>query len=332
MKLKTDPVKIKSKGHFSLKVLNSSGEEVVEKSLEACKNTVTYNGAYRMLFQDRLFESFRIAIGTGTTEITRSSISLNAVDSYTPGSVGTSRLGNETDNGDGTSTLTQTRTLSFGLGALSGTYSEVGLYDGTDFIAGQLIKDELGNPTTITILPDEELIVTYTMEIVFPNGEQGTAPVLGTGTVTTPEGSSTWTVYGQPLFCDYSINASSKALRTDGSGRYFVQNADGTSAQGVVSSGTLFNAAKSHDGSGNVTLTTASFTSAPSDFTNASLVYFVPGTFAAGPAATEMVDPATKRQKSGNNSSAFCVVEFSPALVKSSDRSFSVQVEVNYTV
>lgn len=52
----------------------------------------------------------------------------------------------------------------FPTGALNGNYSEIGFFSATSggsMFSRALIKDEFGNPTTITILPTEQLTVTY---------------------------------------------------------------------------------------------------------------------------------------------------------------------------
>lgn len=64
------------------------------------------------------------------------------------------------------------REFQFGVGAAAGTLSELGLTNnsGTEAYTRALIKDEGGNPATITVLPDELLIVTYERR-VYPHTE-----------------------------------------------------------------------------------------------------------------------------------------------------------------
>lgn len=67
-----------------------------------------------------------------------------------------------------------TYTFNFGLGNVVGNIAEIGLFDSStpqsgDMWSRALITDELGNPTTITLLADEQLIVTYQCRCYPPN-------------------------------------------------------------------------------------------------------------------------------------------------------------------
>lgn len=77
--------------------------------------------------------------------------------------------------------------MTFPIGALSGNYTEIGLYsnDGTLF-SRALIKDSGGNPTTLTILATEELHVTYKLRLYPPMTDvTGTFDMTYNGTPTT---------------------------------------------------------------------------------------------------------------------------------------------------
>ena len=71
------------------------------------------------------------------------------------------------------------RTFRFNVGELSGNYSEVGvgwgIGGGGNSIAGlfsrALIKDALGNPTTITVSADQVLDVSYTLKLYPPQND-----------------------------------------------------------------------------------------------------------------------------------------------------------------
>lgn len=61
------------------------------------------------------------------------------------------------------------RTYRFGPGVADGNLSEVGVgYNSTNLFSRALILDSLGNPTTITVLPDETLDVSYQKRIYTP--------------------------------------------------------------------------------------------------------------------------------------------------------------------
>lgn len=80
------------------------------------------------------------------------------------------------------------RTYRFDVGALNGNYSEVGVGWGiggggnsiTGLFSRALIKDALGNPTTITVSADQVLDVSYTLKLYPPQSDiTGTITLSG---------------------------------------------------------------------------------------------------------------------------------------------------------
>lgn len=66
---------------------------------------------------------------------------------------------------------THTGEYTFPLGGAEGNLSEIGIgsaNDGTQLFSRALIKDAMGDPTTITVLSNEILIVTYTLTVYPP--------------------------------------------------------------------------------------------------------------------------------------------------------------------
>ena len=62
-------------------------------------------------------------------------------------------------------------TYDFAVGAAAGNLSEIGVgYDTTSMFSRALIKDGAGDPTTITVLADEVLRVTYEVRVNVPTG------------------------------------------------------------------------------------------------------------------------------------------------------------------
>ena len=328
--INTTPIKMPSRGYYSLSKVDSEGNprpEGCPKNIT--DNVITYEGAYNSLLQDGIFGELYCAMGTGTVERTRSSTSLDIAVSGRTGYVRASRAGNEVDNADGTSTITLVRELAFGLGSKVGTFSEVGLYTGEvtgTFIAGQLIKDEFGNPTTVTVLSDEQLVVTYTLEWTVPNGEE-TTPVIGTGTVTTPEGSSTYKIYSMPYFGQYGIGGEDSRPRL-GSNRCFAQNTAGTVGKSFPSSSRWTD---SHDGAGTVTRQSGLFAAAPSDFTLGEIRFIASGGDGWS-SSEERFDDVTKKSISNNYATYPLIVEFTPPLIKTSDMSLSIQFSQTFLV
>lgn len=329
--IKTAPISLGSNGYYSLNVYKADGTEVVEKRIEDSGNVVTYEGAYQLFFGNNvMFSTMYANIGTGTSELTRTSVGLGNRFSAISSGADVGRAGNEVDNGDGTSTLTLTRTMSFSLGATTGTFSEVGIStssNGSGFIAGQLIKDEFGNPTTITVLSDEQLKVTYTLELTVPNAEQG-AKLIGTGSVTTPEGPVNYSVYAQPYFADYPIGKASTATRNTTRGMIYVRSAPTGNSQSYDVGTDSY----SHNGSGVVTWTSAGGTVPPSGFSNTSIKYHLAGFAGSTGDSWTGVDPVTRLVASDGTPSIPVLVEYDTPINKDSTRSYKCQIEVVYNI
>ena len=64
------------------------------------------------------------------------------------------------------------RTYTFALGAVVGNVTELGVYDTSSIlITRALVKDELGNPTAISVTAEEQLIVIYELRKYPPSGD-----------------------------------------------------------------------------------------------------------------------------------------------------------------
>lgn len=76
-------------------------------------------------------------------------------------------------------------TYTFNVGAVSGNLSEVGIFTPSSVMwSRSLIKDSNGNPTTISILPTEQLKVVYTLVRYLPSEKTGTVSISVNGTPT----------------------------------------------------------------------------------------------------------------------------------------------------
>lgn len=330
--MRTNEIKLTSKGFFALSVLNKDGQPVPEKTITKSNNVVTYDGAFDMFFGTGMFAVMYAVIGTGTTEITRDAHELTSRFPATSGGGSVSRDGNEIDNGDGTSTLTLTRTMSFNMGDTVGTFSEVGISrssNGSNLIAGQLIKDEFGNPTTITVLADEQLVVSYTLEITVPNGATAEAPLVASGIVTTPEGDVGYEIFTQPFFCQYAVNNASKDIRLNkiNGSAAFAGNSGVTENTANVSTPQVV-----HNGQGVVTVTLGSGTVSPSAFNMSEIVYQAIGGAINNSTTYNNVDPVTKRVPNHEMSYHVVVVKFTPGILKDSTRSFKNTIELVYSI
>lgn len=308
------------KGYYSLKKLNARGDTVDEGSIKTVNNTVSTAGAISILSGGQMLFSTRSRVGTGTTELTANSPDLTSPVATYSGLGNTSRAGSETDNGDGTSTLVLTREMAFPLGALVGTFSEVGIYYGSVYIAGQLIKDEFGNPTTITVLADEQLVITYTLEWTVPNK----STLLATGTLTDAASNTyNYELWGQPYFRDYLVGSTNTAVR-NGAGASRWYSADGTHGGALVSS-----TINSSSASGNTfTRTVSTGTIPPNGNTFENACFF---SFGEGTGSSLNLEGGVTAPSSGA-SAAPVVMKLLTPMTKTDQESFSLTVSVEYTL
>ena len=178
------------KGGYSLRVFKEDGAEVKEKYIPFVQNVVTNFGIVHEVFDRLLDGRVKVIVGTGTNSITQTSTGLGSRLLGTDSTNESATSLTHADNGNGTVTSTGVFNRSFAIGDFNGeSISEVGLEEGfsSDFVAGQLIKDSGGSPTTITILSDEQLIVEYVIEVTswFTRQELATLNVTVNGVTTT---------------------------------------------------------------------------------------------------------------------------------------------------
>ena len=321
-----------AKGRYGLSILDKNGEIKKEKSIDNNSNVVTYEGAFQILLSIGIFNNNYAAIGTGTTEIVRTASSLGMESSGRTAGVTASRAGNEIDNGDGTSTVTLSRTLTFSLGSKVGTFSEVGLYtssSGGTFIAGQLIKDEFGIPTTITVLSDEQLVVTYILEWTVPNNSQ----LIGSGSVVDSSSNSyDYEFYAQPYFGDYAINDSGERFRYKANPSFtelVIRPADGITSLGIA-----FNCGAnwsfSHNGTGTATASMNSDTLSPSSVSFTDAVYIGLSFLAGENTNADILDLATTLGKRTDSEAVLAYLKFINPISKTTSQSF--QIGASFTI
>jgi len=330
-------INMSSKGKFSICVLDKDGKVKKEKSIGNTLNVVTYEGAYTALIKtyDSVYGVYYANMGTGTTELTRSSTSLGSAVSGNSSTDSVERPGSEIDNLDGTSTLTLSRTFSFTLGSKVGTFSEVGVFDGSVLIAGQLIKDEFGSPTTITVLSDEQLVVTYILEWIVPNKSQ----LIGTGTLT-DENSNTYEyeVYSQPYFTEYTLNDSNKVTRynansstSDEIGFYAADGLTSLYDTGDLGDGFYNNVV--HDGLGTVTFTTNAEVFSPSQGAWTGLTYLSFYSVSSNVSTAAGVDDIVTNTAPSTSYSRYpLLLKFVDPLSKTSSQSFEITASFTVTL
>lgn len=330
--LKTE---IKARGFISLCV-KKDGELVPNKTINRSKNVITDLGAQHLAISDGDRASpgessvwSHIKVGTGTVERVTSSTDLGQPlpATATTSSIYTTHPSEYllSDNGDGTSTFSFDYVGAFAIGAIDATISEVGIFDYNVLLAGQLIKDEQGNPTTVTVLPDEELIVTYTIELTVPNAPH----VIGTGTALIGGQSVGYTIYAPSYFPNISNSSYSYAwegglVRVSSSGalpkRVRLYNSAG---QYLVE----FAATRSRSVSGasaSITQDTAIFSSSLGEITDIKYIgfgsYYAIDMSRAGMVATDA------------EIAPYAVLVFDSPVTKSSAETLSVKITVTGTV
>lgn len=150
------------KGIIKMEVRRPDGS--LKQSLEF-ENLITNAGLDR-LFTNSDFMQY-VFVGSGSTPPTTSDTKMeSAVANLARGTA------SATSDGSPTYGVNLINTYAFGQGAAAGNLTEIGLsYTNlSSYILNTraLIVDGLGNPTTITVLSDEYLTVTYTLKLI-PN-------------------------------------------------------------------------------------------------------------------------------------------------------------------
>ena len=305
-------------GSYSLRVFDCYGQEVKEKYIPFVQNTVTNEGLSSFVFNTNnyFFQQTEIAVGTGTNTISKTSTGLGnqiAVTSTTT-NIENENLLNHTDNGDGTVTTKAVFSLSFDIGTFGGdTISEVGLNNGesfqSGFFAGQLIKDQNGNPTTITILSTEELIVEYVIEVT----SWFTAQSVASGTVTVNGVTSNYTLNVNPWLRNSDLSAGSSSTSiTRSSGQLVFFDSTKNSLFSVDFSNNVWTI------SSGVATYSINYTAAPSSFASNDLKYVVIGSSFSSNDPTNIFDYPF-------------VLEFGTPIEKTSSQAMTIDLSIDIT-
>ncbi len=171
-------IKTKVQGFYKLdavKIIN--GKEFKRPLTGWFPNLITDSGL-DALAADRNY-LYKIAVGTGSTAPTVSDIALETQIASTTTGV------SETNTVNSTSPyyISYIRTKRFAEGVAAGNLSEVGVIDySSALFSRSLILDSVGNPTTITILSDEYLDVTYEFRY-YPYESDVTGTIVFTGNI-----------------------------------------------------------------------------------------------------------------------------------------------------
>ncbi len=235
--------------------LDAAGEEVGRRNLAPWQSNLITNSGMEQLKTGAETVRNYCHVGTGS-----------AVPAFTDTVLQTWRASTNTLNGAEARGLVVTpayyyyarRVYRFATGAASGNLSEVGLAaagsSSSALFARALIRDSGGNPTTITVLPDEVLDVTYEVRVYVDTADVSGSVVLGGVTYTTTcrramlEGSNPYTnrfLQGQWFQSNFSNESGTMVYtgtlgpvtgKPSGTEGINVYNAGGTTAAGPAGS------------------------------------------------------------------------------------------------
>lgn len=153
-----------------------------------------------------------IAVGTGTSTPIATQTALDALVAYTTTTTGSDVSGQDLTN----LFMYLRRTYRFGAGVAAGNLTEIGAgWSSTSMFSRTLIKDGGGNPTTITVLSDEYLDVTYELRVYWPTTDTTTVlNISGTNYTITgrPDLVGSWgSSGGLPSFWGVGVNNANYA-------------------------------------------------------------------------------------------------------------------------
>ena len=156
MKIVT-PMRVGLSGRFcEIKARKKTGKERILSS--GFSNLILDSGLDNGATEDVL-DVCAVGNGTSQPEVSQSSLDSLVASTSTVSSISSEALfDEENDVYGGFKDLEYT----FAEGQAEGNLSEIGIgWTGNDLFSRELIRDENGDPTTITVLSDEELVVTY---------------------------------------------------------------------------------------------------------------------------------------------------------------------------
>lgn len=186
-------------GRFILEKLKTDADG---KPIEASRirvaefdNIITNQGLNRIGTAGDWLSAIQVGSGSATPQATDTGLQAYIA--------GTTTLQGTAANSQSTPPYYTTRTVTrrFASGAAAGNLSEVGIgwaATGSALFSRALILDGLGNPTTITVLSDEVLDVTYQLRI-YPaaSDASGSVTIAGVGSISTTTRASNVTNAGQ---------------------------------------------------------------------------------------------------------------------------------------
>lgn len=162
--------------YITAKVTNKKGEVKYENTF---KNLILDNGMNKIASQSSEIDHLivRCNVGTGTGAPSEGQTGLTGTVIATQIADGSVVSGNSGGTPDWYHY--RRRTYRFNEGAAAGNLTEIGFSSGvnSNYFSRQLFKDEFGSPTTVTVLSDEFLTITYEVRY-YPNMTDVTDSVM----------------------------------------------------------------------------------------------------------------------------------------------------------
>lgn len=171
-------------GMFSVSKIMPSGDIVVVSPLQ--DNLITNFGLDSLAGPSVFMGAVQVGTGTATPAFTDTSLGARlagkAIDAAPTWSFN-----------QGTGVGTVTGTFTFPVGSATGNLTEIGLSATTsgNVCTRALFKDAGGNPTTIPVASDEQLLITYIVTITYS--------LTSTSSVTDPSSGTTYTMSFLPV-------------------------------------------------------------------------------------------------------------------------------------
>lgn len=159
-----------TKGKYSVVTKNGITGETVKDKCFSVNNTVTLSGKdwfFRLnsLQGNGTYGALQVGFGSGVSEVIESDTNLGGT-TVIKGAASVPVAPEVVDAQNNLAKVTFKRTAVFSPGEAVGTFGQVGLFSsGSTLVAGQVLRDLQGQPTTVTFLAIEEVTVTYEVEV-----------------------------------------------------------------------------------------------------------------------------------------------------------------------
>lgn len=209
------------KGRVTRMIARENGEIVKDYSNDKNNNLLLDDGLDQLKNRYLVNMLDTCLLGTGTSEPQVTDVMSDIQNAVTTGSTVTvdNTVGNTdlhgtiplTDVGDSPFSILYRKTFLFQEGDLDGDYSEIGIaggrYSYSTLLSRLLIRDETGDPMTITIPSTQSFEVTYELEMTLEPSMTGTDPA-GVSFSSDPDQLGLGTISGRHLIQNVSTESA----------------------------------------------------------------------------------------------------------------------------